>query len=149
MAAPAQEDLRALLHHGAVAGQHSTDAVDFEGPVFQGSDLDLAHTLNIYGAGASTRVELTGNVDPANGPAIRARRGSERDRNGISDQTIYGWRRQELIDCGQLPGLNCAELSELSAANKRIRELETEAEHIVATCPLSTLRFRATHNLLF
>ncbi|CAN1494408.1 hypothetical protein MCEMAEM6B_00291 [Mycobacteriaceae bacterium] len=25
---------------------------------------------------------------------------------GISDQTIYGWRKQELIDTGQLPGLN-------------------------------------------
>jgi transposase len=45
---------------------------------------------------------------------------------GISDQTIYGWRRQELIDTGQLPGLNRAELAELSAANKRIRELATE-----------------------
>jgi transposase len=45
---------------------------------------------------------------------------------GISDQSIYGWRRQELIDTGHLPGLNRAELSELSAANKRIRELETE-----------------------
>ncbi|OBA66289.1 transposase [Gordonia sp. 852002-10350_SCH5691597] len=44
----------------------------------------------------------------------------------ISDQTIYGWRTQELIDTGQLPGLNRAELSELSAANRRIRELETE-----------------------
>ena len=28
---------------------------------------------------------------------------------GISDQTIYGWRKQELIDTGQLPGLNRAE----------------------------------------
>jgi transposase len=45
---------------------------------------------------------------------------------GISDQTIYGWRRQELIDTGQLPGLNRAELAALCAANKRIRELETE-----------------------
>jgi transposase-like protein len=44
----------------------------------------------------------------------------------ISDQTIYGWRRQELIDTGQLPGLNRAELAELGAANRRIRELETE-----------------------
>ena len=24
---------------------------------------------------------------------------------GISDQTIYGWRKQELIDTGQLRGL--------------------------------------------
>jgi transposase len=45
---------------------------------------------------------------------------------GISDQTIYGWRKQELIDTGQLPGLNRAEQAELCAANKRIRELETE-----------------------
>ena len=45
---------------------------------------------------------------------------------GISDQTIYGWRRQELIDTGQLSGLNRAEQAELAAANKRIRELETE-----------------------
>ena len=45
---------------------------------------------------------------------------------GISDQTIYGWRKQELIDTGQLPGLNRAEQAELSAANKRIRELENE-----------------------
>lgn len=45
---------------------------------------------------------------------------------GISDQTIYIWRRQELIVTGQLPGLNRAELAQLGAANKRIRELETE-----------------------
>ena len=45
---------------------------------------------------------------------------------GISDQTIYGWRHQELIDTGQLPGLNRAEQSQLTAANKRIRELEIE-----------------------
>ena len=44
----------------------------------------------------------------------------------ISDQTVYGWRRQELIDTGQLPGLNRAELAELSAVNRRIRELEIE-----------------------
>lgn len=44
----------------------------------------------------------------------------------ISDQAIYGWRKQELIDTGQLPGLNRAELAQLSAANRRIRELETE-----------------------
>ena len=25
---------------------------------------------------------------------------------GISDQTIYSWRKQEPIDTGQLPGLN-------------------------------------------
>lgn len=44
----------------------------------------------------------------------------------ISGQTIYNWRKQELIDIGQLPGLNRAEQAELAAANQRIRELETE-----------------------
>ena len=45
---------------------------------------------------------------------------------GISDQTIYIWRKQELIDTGQLPGLSRVEQSELGAAKKRIRELENE-----------------------
>ena len=40
----------------------------------------------------------------------------------ISDQTIYGWRKQELIDTGQLPGPNRAEQTELATANKRTRE---------------------------
>ena len=45
---------------------------------------------------------------------------------GISDQTIYTWRNQELIDTGKAPGLNRCEQAELAAANKRIRELESE-----------------------
>jgi transposase len=45
---------------------------------------------------------------------------------GISDQTIYAWRKQELIDTGQLLGLSRAEQTELTAAKKRIRELENE-----------------------
>ncbi|MFD9657985.1 transposase [Streptomyces mirabilis] len=45
---------------------------------------------------------------------------------GISDQTIYVWRRQHLIDTGQLPGTNSSYLSELAAARKRIAELEAE-----------------------
>jgi transposase len=45
---------------------------------------------------------------------------------GISDQTIYAGRKQELIDTGQLPGLSRAEQSELTAAKKCIRELENE-----------------------
>ena len=44
----------------------------------------------------------------------------------ISDQTIYGSRRQDLIDTGQLPGLNRATLAKLNAANKRIWELKAE-----------------------
>jgi transposase len=44
----------------------------------------------------------------------------------VSDQSIYTWRRQELIDRGELPGLTSAEREELRAARQRIRELEKE-----------------------
>ena len=44
----------------------------------------------------------------------------------ISDQTIYNWRRQELIDTGQLPGISSGDQTELVAARRRIVELETE-----------------------
>jgi transposase len=44
---------------------------------------------------------------------------------GISDQAIYGWRRQR-IDSGQLPGLTSADQAELVAARRRIAELEAE-----------------------
>jgi putative transposase len=46
----------------------------------------------------------------------------------ISDQTIYNWRRQELIDTGQMPGVASANLAELVAARRRIVELGTELE---------------------
>ena len=45
---------------------------------------------------------------------------------GISDQTIYSWRRQDRIDRGLEPGLTSPERAELAAAKKRIAELETE-----------------------
>jgi transposase len=45
---------------------------------------------------------------------------------GVSEQTVYGWRRQEQIDRGLEPGLSTAERAELSAAKRRIRELEAE-----------------------
>lgn len=44
----------------------------------------------------------------------------------ISEQSIYTWRRQDRIDKGLVPGLTGKEKSELTAANKRIAELETE-----------------------
>ncbi|WP_344143807.1 transposase [Polymorphospora rubra] len=44
----------------------------------------------------------------------------------ISDQTIYNWRRQELIDTGQVSGVTSADQAELVAARRRIAELETE-----------------------
>jgi transposase len=45
---------------------------------------------------------------------------------GISDQSIYAWRRQDRIDRGLEPGLTSGEKSELGAAKRRIVELETE-----------------------
>ncbi len=45
---------------------------------------------------------------------------------GISAQAIYTWRRQDRIDKGLEPGLNSAEKSELTAAKRRIAELEAE-----------------------
>ncbi len=45
---------------------------------------------------------------------------------GISEQTVYAWRKQDLIDKGQLPGVTSSEQVELLAARKRIHELETE-----------------------
>lgn len=44
----------------------------------------------------------------------------------ISDQTIYTWRRQSVVDAGQEPGLTSVEKAELASARCRIAELETE-----------------------
>ena len=45
---------------------------------------------------------------------------------GVSDQTIYNWRRQDRIDRGVEPGATSEEQAELWAARRRIVELETE-----------------------
>jgi len=45
---------------------------------------------------------------------------------GISDQSIYTWRRQDRIGRGLEPGLTSEEKTELAAAKRRIAELETE-----------------------
>lgn len=53
---------------------------------------------------------------------------------GVSEQSIYTWRRQARIDAGVEAGLTSAEKAELAAARRRIRELETEvAVHRRAT----------------
>jgi transposase-like protein len=49
---------------------------------------------------------------------------------GISDQSIYTWRRQDRIDHGLVPGLTSNEKAELGAAKRRIAELETELRAI-------------------
>lgn len=45
---------------------------------------------------------------------------------GVSGQTIYNWRAQDLIDRGERPGLRSSELAELAAARRRIAQLEAE-----------------------
>ena len=42
---------------------------------------------------------------------------------GVSNQTIYIWRRQEEVDRGLVAGLTSAERDELGAAKRRIRVL--------------------------
>ena len=44
----------------------------------------------------------------------------------LSGQTIYTWRRQARIDAGLEADVSTSELAELTAAKRRIRELETE-----------------------
>jgi transposase len=52
----------------------------------------------------------------------------------LSEQTIYTWLRQARIDAGLEPGISTSEHPALSAAKRRIRELETElAIHRKAT----------------
>ena len=41
-------------------------------------------------------------------------------------QTVYNWRNQDQIDRGVRAGTSTTEAAELTAARKRIRELETE-----------------------
>src|SRR6266536_949464 len=45
---------------------------------------------------------------------------------GVSGQTIYNCRKQDLIDRGEIPGLRSEELAELVAARRRIAVLEAE-----------------------
>lgn len=52
---------------------------------------------------------------------------------GASDQTIYTWRGQDLIDKGQAPGTTSTEQAELPAARRQIRELETELDEAYLT----------------
>ena len=49
---------------------------------------------------------------------------------GITAQTVYNWRNQDQIDRGMRAGMSTSESAELTAARKRIRELETELDVI-------------------
>lgn len=50
---------------------------------------------------------------------------------GISQQTIYNWRKQSLIDRGDFPGMTSIENAELASARRRIRELEEEVRILI------------------
>ena len=45
---------------------------------------------------------------------------------GVTAQTVYNWRNQDRVDRGLRVGTSTSESAELTAARKRIRELETE-----------------------
>ena len=47
---------------------------------------------------------------------------------GMTAQTVYNWRNQDQIDRGTRAGTSTSESAALTAARKRIRELETELE---------------------
>ena len=45
---------------------------------------------------------------------------------GISDQSLYTWRLQRLVDEGAKDGLTSAQLEELNSARRGIKQLEAE-----------------------
>ncbi len=55
---------------------------------------------------------------------------------GISEHTLYRWRRQALIDAGQRPGAKSYEADPLLAARRRIKELEAELKIVRAASAL-------------
>jgi len=60
---------------------------------------------------------------------ISSRRGGRSSRSHdlqISAQAIYTWRRQQLIDSGQIQGMTSSGHAELVAARKQIAQLENE-----------------------
>jgi transposase-like protein len=59
-----------------------------------------------------------------------------KDEFGISDYTLYRWRRQARIDCDQSPGAKSYDFDPLLQARRRIKELEKELKATRATSAL-------------
>src|SRR3712207_5285700 len=55
---------------------------------------------------------------------------------GVSEHTLYRWRRQALIEAGQRPGQKNYEADPLAAARRRIKELEAELKLVKAASAL-------------
>ena len=55
---------------------------------------------------------------------------------GLSQATLYRWKRQALIDAGRADGVKSFEADELAQAYKTITELETELEAVKAASAL-------------
>jgi transposase-like protein len=55
---------------------------------------------------------------------------------GISEHTLYRWRRQALIDAGERPGAKSYEADPLAAARRRVKELEAELKVVKAASAL-------------
>ena len=55
---------------------------------------------------------------------------------GISDHTLYRWRRQAEVDAGQRPGAKSFEADPLQVARRRVIELEAELKLVKAASDL-------------
>jgi transposase-like protein len=55
---------------------------------------------------------------------------------GVSEGTLYLWKRQALIDAGRAEGVKSFEADELAQAYKTIAELEAELEAVKAASAL-------------
>src|SRR5437764_537554 len=55
---------------------------------------------------------------------------------GVSQATLYLWKRQALIDAGRAEGVKSFEADELAQARKTIAELEAELEAVKAASAL-------------
>jgi transposase-like protein len=62
---------------------------------------------------------------------------------GVSEATLYLWKRQALIDAGRAEGVKSFEADELARAYKTIAELEAELEITKQPSLCSTARSRS------